>query len=397
MTSDDATVMRGPTRAIEEWWQDELNDSLVRRIAAASHTQLHEFGDFYDDWQRFTLPERPSGLLRPRVLQLSGHETDANLALGVSLLLYAHEVILDDPLRRALLQPNDRQDLTLGLQRVLALKDLDVAGLVHYEQSSRKFFSKSRHPSRAHNAQRRDWPQVESLLGKGSVPGLDAYLDTLRLPEDEAEEMIQETVRTILDTVNAVDIIEPTRWNPFARNTFEAAVLTAALGDAGSAQADRRQAALTKLASMGVPEMALSIADLVRVRESEEAFANWRESLQRALDQVELMPDTTSSWQKEAREVVAGELGPLVERLERATRRSPALSALGAGKKNFVLGGFGAISGAAITQDLMGGVVGAAVAAGLTMGDAYVRALRDRRVDRASLQLALIFTSEALP
>jgi hypothetical protein len=236
---------------------------------------------------------------------------------------------------------------------------------------------------------------LEELLGRTNVPGLEAHIERhLGLTRQDA---LREVVNVVLRTVNAVRVVAPDRWNPFARDTLEATLLTAALGDIGSGLlADRRPATLTKIASMGVPKLSLPVADLIKLRESDDSFAEWRQALHSALEQVEMLPDTNLAWQATAREVVVGELQPLVDKLEKTTAKSPALSAVRSGVKGFLLGGFGAAATAALTGDLLGGVAGVAATAGLTAGDGYVGAFRQRRADRALLQVALAFSDSPI-
>jgi hypothetical protein len=92
----------GPNRAIEAWWGEQLDDALMIRISRASDDYLVEFREFYDDGEHYILPSRGPGILRPRVLSFGDPQGRDSIGLALSSLLYAHEVIVDDPLYTAL-------------------------------------------------------------------------------------------------------------------------------------------------------------------------------------------------------------------------------------------------------------------------------------------------------
>lgn len=394
----------GPTRAIEEWWQDELDLRLVDRIASASHTQIHEFTDFYDDHALFKLPPRPSGLLRPRVVDVAPNGIQKPRDIGLSLLLYAHEVVVDDPLRRVLVDSDrlDRAALRSALLRILELRPLDLAGVVHFEQSTWKFLSKVRHPSRSQDLFLfEDAPSIYEVIQEwrmgdrlASIPE-DELVDYLEFGNEMRP--VESAAWLVMHVLSGAKSIDPNLWNPFARNLLESQLLDAALRDMGAPRADKRGRSLTKLSAIDVPDLGLSVPELVKVRLSSEAFEEWRTVLRAALDQVEMLPGDSDEWKAEAREVVSGELRPFADKLETSTARSPFLSGAQAGWRNFLLTGLGTVAGGVIGGGVMGAAIGAGTAVAAEATSGYLNALRQQRADKAVLQLALTFSAESAP
>ena len=102
------------------------------------------------------------------------------------------------------------------------------------------------------------------------------------------------------------------RWCPGAvtpvfRHEREREIAEEELGQVPLAAPSRRALGLPKLAALELPILDLQLSDLVAARQNDEAFAEWRQQLGNALEQVELLPDR-DGWQSEARGIIADEL-----------------------------------------------------------------------------------------
>jgi hypothetical protein len=153
---------------------------------------------------------------------------------------------------------------------------------------------------------------------------------------------------------------------------------------------DNRQIALQKLAALNVPSMSGDINSLIALRQSDADFADWRSHLGEALTYVgELGEDEESL--DEAREVVSAQLSDGLIRVEKATKKSPALQALKGGLTGFALTGISMAATAAMSGDpLKAAVVGGTTKladAGIT----YVKALQARRKGRLILDVSMLF------
>lgn len=166
---------------------------------------------------------------------------------------------------------------------------------------------------------------------------------------------------------------------------------------AGVVGADRRVLQVPKLAALELPSLRLHTQDLVAVRRSSDTFGEWREHLGAALSQVELLPES-DRWQRDAHAIIVDELTPYAERVRVETKRSSALSASVIGMKQLAVAGIGTAVGgmaggpAAATLAGLGGAGLATLVSG--MSD-WVKARREAGPNRAVLQLAMVFDDRA--
>jgi hypothetical protein len=157
--------MNWPFAAIEEWWGERLNESLVRRIRAAPEEHLQGFLDSGSlTTAKDVLPELPPGHLRPAVVLtavdiLHGRTSSADLGSVIrQLLLYAHQVAVEDPIPKLLeallgerrtngvwFDEEDRAHLARVLSFLIEIRPLVDLGLVSRVRSS--FRSQVRHPA----------------------------------------------------------------------------------------------------------------------------------------------------------------------------------------------------------------------------------------------------------
>jgi hypothetical protein len=281
-----------------------------------------------------------------------------------------------------------------------------MAGVILFQDLSSKFESKVRHPSnRAYLVLSKDSRYLEASDLKGdfqpeNLPGLEEYLGRTavgKLSPEELQSVLMEVASIVVLTITGTRSVDPEKWHPLARTLLEASFMDDMMKLVGSSDPDVRPVALTKLAAMSVPTLSVSRRDLAIVRRSDEAFFELRQHLQQALEQIELISSADETWPKSAREIVAAELPLVVAKVERSTKKSPALSAARTGTRNFGVAGLGAVAGAVAGGNLPSAAVGAGMSKGAEAVGDYISALRRRRSDRALLQLALSFTETTEP
>jgi hypothetical protein len=172
---------------------------------------------------------------------------------------------------------------------------------------------------------------------------------------------------------------------------FEAAQSLVHRVDTGAG--DRRVLQLPKLAALELPSLKLRREDLIAVRRSSDAFAEWRQHLGTALSQVELLPDT-DAWQREARAIIADELVPYAGRVRSETARSSALANSVVGMRQLAVSGISAAGAGLVGTPADAALVGlgtAGVGTFLSVVSDWVRARRSAAPNRAVLQLAMMF------
>lgn len=172
---------------------------------------------------------------------------------------------------------------------------------------------------------------------------------------------------------------------------FEAAQSLVHRVDTGAA--DRRVLQLPKLAALELPSLELRREDLLAVRRSSDAFAEWRQHLGAALSQVELLPDS-DAWQRDARAIIADELVPYAGRVRSETTRSSALANSVVGMKQFAISGIAAAGAGLVGTPADAALVGlgtAGVGTFLSVVSDWAQARRSAAPNRAVLQLALMF------
>lgn len=161
---------------------------------------------------------------------------------------------------------------------------------------------------------------------------------------------------------------------------------------------------MTTLARVPVPEFRGDIGALVKMRQEEDAFTEWRGHLKSALSRVESIPQSPQGV-REAADVITTEMTRSAHAIGKAVRKSPFMAGLQTGQKGLGLTALGAVTGAMVTSAIapasaVGPFVGAAAgaASGITKsaaeaGMAYFAAARARNRERAVLNVMLTFRS----
>jgi len=270
-------------------------------------------------------------------------------------------------------RPDRARDVPRTTAHLLTIKPLVDAGVMHLAAVG----SRSRHPSI------RTYDAVEhaSSVARRACPDLYESLG------EHAFEGIVSEVVGLLEFSQA----HPGFANPFARFEEEFVILAALLREAWT---DRIYFDMTSLARISVPNLQGKSRDLIAVRQSEESFALWRDALSRAIMRLSIIPDDNTDWQRDAREVMAAELEPLVEKVLRDNARSRALATFKKGVSAMLIAGAGVSAGWATGGNITSGVAASGATTGVTYAASYLKSLKERRGNKAILDLALAFKTE---
>ena len=357
-----------PYSFIEQWWGESLTPELQKRIEAAPAGHLVSFmNDLHDenDGMREAGP-KPDGTLRP-LLRSGGRGVSEVIPIALNILLYAHEIIVDPP------WPENLKEFPKTTALLLALKPLSDSGAIHFAAID----SRGRHPS----YWRKSIADGADAIVRDAYPGL---------VEQVGPESFDFRLFDVLGTLSLADAFAG-RANPLARDELEFKIMTAVLR---AAWIDRTYFDLASLARMSIPNLNGKVADLVAVRQSDESFALWREALSRAVAQLTRLPEDLPDWQRDATEIIYSELEPLRQRLLRANSRSNALSVLKKGTSTLLIGGAGISAGWAVSGSAVPSLASSGASIGIASAVDYLRKLKERRSNKAVLDLALAFKAD---
>lgn len=390
-----SAVELDPYSLIAEFWGEELSPELASRMVDAPEDHLDSFQDFLFDRPSSGMgrpPELLPGHLRP-VLMSNVEDQVWNRAsaidivgLAPGLLLYAHEIVLDDVVFN--LVSDDRQERQRTVQWLLQVRPLHQQRCLLF----RPLASSKRHP--AYRAAFRDEADKLVLIA-GEV---SAHVDKLsgRLAEqrgiDEAQARLIVIDGLIQDAT--IHIRHGASWGDrthrLFRSKIEIDVLTAYLNY--PAPFDARDANLMTLANLVVPSFTHNVPTLVSVRHQSDAFAEWRSQLARALDRLTLVEAHDESSVKIARQRLHEELLPLTEGLAKETRRSASLSALTNGVKSFGVALVSGLAGYTVGGSITTAATSAAAAKALETVQSYRKNRKEQRqrAELAELAIALI-------
>jgi hypothetical protein len=187
----------------------------------------------------------------------------------------------------------------------------------------------------------------------------------------------------------------PEKFSLIARSEPELMIMNAFARLSRSRPIDRRGYVLSKLIGLRVPFYSLDTRDLVKLRLSESIFDEWRASLRNALNDIEGLPDGTSQWQEEAREIATGELLPLQSRIDRATHTSPFLTKAKAGVKAIAFSAVGAGAAALLGADFKSEFAGAAATGGVQVASEYWQSVKRRNELSAVKDVIMTFTTSS--
>lgn len=358
----------------EEWWGDSLGPDLAAAMKAAPFYQLEAF---YDEWpwantfrgnpelHDFPLPELAPGELRP-VLRGEGVWDSSVL----SLLLYSNSVVLGSEFLSmfhgfainarygAGLDEEELRDETLhAFAQLGELRPLIDRDLVHFTNIVAMPYA------------RRDY-----------------------LEGDDYEQRVERALRSAFPNITDEELAEHKADRDLARIRYLAAqkvatpvALTEAESQvlstvAGANPIDGRRKATEKLARAVVPTVHGSIRDICALRSDEELFAQWRDSLNGALNHV-LEFSASPGNSARAKLVLAREMRAATDDLSRRVESERALSQIWSGRRNFTMA-FATSAVAALWASTVAVSLESAGAAGLA--GAAVGHLLDNRAARRS-------------
>lgn len=375
-----------PYRAIRHFWGEDLDDDLIQRIQGSPIDHLDEFLLAYPDSGMSELPALASGHIRPLVSAATPDRVEGAPPFQTvvpTLLLYAHELVLDDPLPEALVFRLEDGDpagrLGLALRFLLDVRPLFDRGLIHFRPVS----SAKIHPSGGLFVQ--DAWETLKLLLEGPDVALQEYATQMgeRFTGSHSTLLGGEltgtnaVLRMLAEDVG-MHVANERRFggggrvNPLFRTRGELAAYELMGGHAGPK--GRR---LASLADLAVPDFLSETRTLAKIREDSDSFADWREALAKALDHLQLdMLSEDETRRAETRADFVAELAPYRDRLQSDVQKSSFLRSINVGAKQF---GVGAVTGAA--GFLAGGSIASALASGAA--GATVTTLRDYLASRA--------------
>ena len=368
-----------PYSFIEEWWGESLSHELQQRIEAAPKKQLEIFRNDLDEVSDgiLSMPPKPDGILRPALLTpwsalftpWNARRAETVLSMALNVLLYAHEIVIDSPLGNG-----NARDIPRETGWLLAIKPLVDNGIIQLGRID------SRQPWYWHpSGLDRNAARLESVI-RQSYPEADTLL-----MQDDFTSAAFEVTRIMSLSDRLLD-----RINPLAHDETEFEILTKVLRDAWI---DRTYFTLTSLARISLPHLDGKINELVAVRQSEESFAHWRDALSNAVAQLERIPDQDDNWQQDATDIIHAELEPVRQQVARANSSSRALSALRKGTSSMLIAGAGVLAGWASGGKPLPALASFGTSTGIVTGSAYLRSLKERRANKAILDLALAFKS----
>jgi hypothetical protein len=377
-----------PFVAIEEWWGQPLDADLVERISAAPKSRIVEFLKLYDVDEDVELPDKPPGVLRPMVRYsaydaFEHHSRYEYINVAAKLLLYGHEVAVENPLR--MVHPGRAGELDDVLKRLSLIKPLVDSGAVKFFL----FSSRTRHPAHAHSftAFKEEWllrPEFADILGlmeKCSARPRAYDYGTLTF-----------SLRSELGAALGKSLKESGKFNHLIRNDDELITYRLALLRAAVIDPESRAIRLRPLVKLEVPGLEDRVKSIVSLRQSEETFAEWRAALKQALIEIDQLSADEADWTVQANDIVTDALESIRVRLQKTVRKSAALTAISKGGASLAFSGVGATAGYSVGGNLESSLAGAVASKVVEIGVEYVKAVKERRRGSAILDLIALFS-----
>lgn len=379
-------------QTIEEWWGEELSPSLAAKASQAPGYQLRRFLEDLADQSLVykgspQLSPMAAGILRPLVSSNVIEPTDwgSSGAIALRLLLYSHEVaIQSEPIvvmlatRHEPINELSRWTVRHVLAQLSNFRPFVFNGILHFTP----VHSPARHP--AFSGWERD--VLANADVRQQALDLAAYLD---IPSNEVDDLLLRSLLMHFFTSLKMGLMRMAagKANLLVRADSERKLLRALLTPAVD---QRRQAAMSTLAQLTVPDFTSDPKLLIALRNSDEEFNAWRQKLAGALSYVGELSDSVDL--AVASSIVKTELTSALSEVNASTQKSPVLSAAHSGFIQFGVGAIGAVStGIATGNPIAAGVMGAASTQLTTFVINSIKGLQTRRSDRLVLALAASF------
>jgi hypothetical protein len=364
--------------AIEAWWGTEFNDELVGRMISAPKKHQRAFAASLSEEFDLPIPDAiPPGKLRPVFgASVSGSSSEIRTATALRVLLYAHEAVLSEKDLPDFDPDHHRnsKEYAESLTRFLRIRPLVLDGSIKFTPT----FSIGLHPAFMGGYERLlQQPETRALAEGLLPPGHD----------DVSDDDLFSTFMACFGGLNAACVLATERrGHTLALSQSEEMIRDALLGQPLS---DNRHAALKKLGSFAVPDMRGDVSALVKVRQSDEQFADWRQHLSRALSNVAELSDDEGSLADA--EVVFEELSSSLAGIRKTTDKSAALQALQGGLSGFAITGITAGTSGLMTGSPWVALVSGAAGKIADAARTYVQTIQKQRHDRLILDLAMSF------
>jgi hypothetical protein len=381
-----------PYAWIRNFWGEELSRPLLDRIVHAPEQHIAAFRD--TPIPASALKNRPIGHARPVVTSVGfvpadRHMYTAPLQTALQLLLYTHEVVVDVPWDY-LAYPRREYKREWGGEWLLALKPLYEAGIIHMvpvlsmknswrAESETEVLLKSlteKIPELADPPPDQEGDSLKDLLF-GSLP---APIRRIGLVQDVFAHIWHEKMW-------------PEETNMLVRSPLELKLLE---GLGRTKRMTEGDAQVSTLASLQLPNLATSTAEIAAIRGNSDGFALWRDSLGRALSHAnprgELREDMSADMLADVRESML----EATETITAETRKSSILGAMVKGLQEFGISGVAGVTAA----NLFGtpatvAVTAAGMAETLRSGREYRTRRQQAASDTAVRQLVLsVFPSQ---
>lgn len=334
------------------------------------------------------LPPMTSGTLRPLVSSNVAEPTawSSSSAIALRLLLYSHEVAVQaEPIgamlavRHYKVDELPRRTVRQVLTQLSAFRPFISEGILHFTP----VHSPARHPSLS------GWESAVLTNVDVRQQALDLAAD-LDIPTDEIDDLMLRGLLMHYFTSLKMGLIRMAAGtaSPLIRSDSERKLLSALLT---SAIDQKRQAAMSTLAQLSVPDFSTDPELLISLRKNDEKFNAWRQALSGALSYVGQLSDSANL--AEASSIVKAELMSALSEIKAFTEKSPVVAAASTGFVQFGVGAIGAVSaGIATGSPMAAGLVGAASTQATNFLVNSIKELQARRSNRLVLALAASFS-----
>jgi hypothetical protein len=409
-----------------------LDDDRIHHFASLSSERFRRVFEEINSYPQGPPPPLAPGVLRPACLA-PDHKPDRRPGgwgnwwhRSTAMLLYAPEIVISEPLTRALAGHFDSDAARTGGQAVSVatalrflrdLRPLSEAGVVHWTPVlfETRWVDEVQRIARVVNAgppprprsERRLEYQLEALLRDLEPDQAEATSDWVT--EDEAlyrdwDEHWHRIARALgrrphsrpgRDAAVAVaPLVVCERQLQGRGHPLLAGGLSHGQERAVAAYASKDEPVdFARLLAADLPRLVLRPADLVRVRLTEESVADLRDGLRRAVLSLPANITQDPEWRRTAAELNAELLAPLAEVLRRQARATTALGAFRSAGEGLAF----SVAGLAAAGTAMTGraVLAAGTVSAAKTGRDWVAGRRTRAEQASALTAFLALASDA--
>ncbi|MBU8818771.1 hypothetical protein KL864_23020 [Mycolicibacterium goodii] len=381
---------------IENWWGVELTKELAAKAAAAPSCQIQTFLDHL--WSSDlaegspALPPMGRGTLRPLVSgNPAGMISNDNVSVALRTLLYAHEVVVDcDFIYSALgvkdqsLTNLDRQLIEYALRELVDIRPFIDQGILFIAPVVGDFFSDQEWEIAAVQE-----PEIRAIALELSRQ--NQRLTAYSLGEEQIDDAYLALILHMFHGTMKVAFRQMALGtaNPLMRTDADRKLVNVLL--AAEKIHDQRHYRLDTPARLPVPNFVGDADLLLRLRNSDDQFGQWRDKLGSALDTVADLRDSADL--EQASDIVRTELESAYPGVQRSIVKSTMLNNAQKGFIQFGVGAVSAVSAAMITGNPTAGLIGAASSQLANFAINSVKELGEKRKDRLMVGIAASFNA----